>query len=151
MAEKPVNPPLPCPLGKAEGPNKDAELSDVIEALETGTAIRNVPQLVQTLKALQGSSKSQETAQKRAAETGQVDLVAANEWLESHWQVAKRPCSVCGQEQWGIGPNLAQIPTSALGPHNTPRTSPCVLLVCGNCGNTLFFNAIVMGLLAGEK
>jgi hypothetical protein len=84
--------------------------------------------------------------QKRALETGQVDLRVANEWIAVRWP-APRPFPLCDHEEWGIGPSLAQIPTSALGLHSPPRTNPCVAVVCGHCGNTVFLNALVMGLL----
>jgi hypothetical protein len=37
----------------------------------------------------------------------------------------------------------------SLGPEGEDRTGsyPVVQLICGNCGNTLLFNADVMGLL----
>ncbi len=85
-------------------------------------------------------------AQKTAIETGQVDLMVANEWLISHWP-AHRPCPLCDHEEWRIGPSVVQVPTSALGSQTPPRINPCVAVVCGHCGNTVLLNAIIIGLL----
>lgn len=83
-----------------------------------------------------------DAAQKKAAETNEVNETAANEWLKEHWQ--DRTCPVCKIVTWAMAPNFAHIPMSLLGRH-TPSTSfPCVVLTCRNCGNTLFFNAIAM-------
>jgi hypothetical protein len=89
--------------------------------------------------------------QKKALATGQVDLQAANEWIISRWP-APRPCPLCNHEEWNFGGSFVQLPTSALGLQGAPRTSPCVAVVCGHCGNTILLNAIVMGLLPkGEE
>jgi len=123
---------------------EDPELDAVRKTLaERGQPI--TPELLQKLALLIEDPVA--VAQKRAAETGQVDLAAANEWLMSHWPMEKRLCPVCQVVQWSIGPSFAQIPINVIGSHSSPRTNPCVAVVCGNCGNTLFFNAIVMGLL----
>jgi hypothetical protein len=84
--------------------------------------------------------------QKKALETGQVDVASATAWIEAHWP-APRKCPLCNHEDWGIGPSFAQIATSTLGLHKPPRINPCVAVVCGHCGNTIFLNAILMGLL----
>src|SRR5579862_761681 len=94
-----------------------------------------LPELMERMRRLK-------EAQKTAVETGQVDLMVANEWLISHWP-AHRPCPLCDHEDWRIGPSIAQIPTSALGLQTPPRINPCVAVVCGHCGNTVLLNAII--------
>jgi hypothetical protein len=89
-------------------------------------------------------------AQKKALETGQVDLAAANEWLINRWP-EHRPCPLCNHEEWGFGPSFVQLPTSTLGLRSPPRTNPCVAVVCGHCGNTILLNAIIMGLIPKEN
>ncbi len=98
-----------------------------------------IPELMERMRRLK-------EAQKTAIETGQVDLMVANEWLISHWP-AHRPCPLCDHEEWRIGPSVVQVPTSALGLQTPPRINPCVAVVCGHCGNTVLLNAIIMGLL----
>lgn len=102
-----------------------------------------LPELMQRMKRLK-------EAQKKALETGQVDLAAANEWLINRWP-EHRSCPLCNHEEWRIGPSFAQIPTSTLGLQTPPRINPCVAVVCGHCGNTVLLNALIMGLLPEEK
>jgi hypothetical protein len=152
MAEKPKGPPLPFPFGPREGaPPTDPDLNDLIKALtERGTTIRNNPQFVDALKAVLGPPMPG-TAQKRALETNEVDFALANAWFAQHWE-EPRNCPICKKVTWGIAPTFSQNPVSQLGLHMPPRTNPCVAVICRTCGNTLFFNAIIMGLLPqGEK
>lgn len=82
----------------------------------------------------------------KAAETNVVDSALANQWLNTHWK--KRNCSICGQVTWAMAPAFAHIPMNLMGRHSAAMHSfPCVVLTCRICGNTLFFNAIAMGLL----
>jgi hypothetical protein len=92
------------------------------------------------------TKEAKAAAQKRAAETNLVDNAAANAWLKEHW-TKPRKCAVCSKETWGLSPNFAHLPESLVGLHQAVRTIPLVVLTCRTCGNTLFLNAIVMGLL----
>jgi hypothetical protein len=139
MAEKPTSPPLPYPFGEREGAKIAPELAEVLRLL----AERGKATTIEGLRALLDPAAS---AQKRSAEPGQVDLMAANEWLIARWP-SPRPCPLCNHEEWAIAGSLAHIPTSAIGLHMPPRVNPCVAVVCGHCGNTVFLNAIIMGLL----
>jgi predicted RNase H-like HicB family nuclease len=102
-----------------------------------------IPELMQRMRHLK-------EAQKKALETGEVDLAAANEWLINRWP-EHRPCPLCNHEEWGFGPSFVQLPTSTLGLRSPPRTNPCVAVVCGHCGNTMLLNAIIMGLIPSPK
>jgi len=89
--------------------------------------------------------------QKKAAETGRVDNAAMNKWLNQHWKTP-RECPVCKQQDWGVVPQFAHVSLGLPGPQLRTRTYPCVAIACRICGNTLFFNAVIMGLLAkGEE
>lgn len=88
---------------------------------------------------------------KKAAETGVVDNAVANAWFNDHWK-QPRQCPVCSQSTWGVAPTFAHIPLTQVGKglvgtYQPVQTFPCVVVTCRTCGNTLFFNAIVMGLL----
>jgi hypothetical protein len=62
--------------------------------------------------------------------------------------MGSRKCPICESENWGIAPTFAQLPTRPQKVIQAPvRANPCVALICQTCGNTLFFNAIVMELL----
>lgn len=85
-------------------------------------------------------------AQKRAAETGEVDNVLANKWFVDHWP-QPRTCPVCKQNDWGLNPVFGHVSIGALGAQLRTRTVPMVMVTCRICGHTLFFNAVLMGLL----
>jgi hypothetical protein len=86
-------------------------------------------------------------AQKKAAETNEVDFALANAWFAQHWE-EPRNCPICKKVTWGIAPTFSQNPVSRLGLHMPPRTNPCVAVICRTCGYTLYFNALIMGQLA---
>ena|ERR1700683_474599 len=132
-------------LGAADTLNPEVRRM-IAEAIEKAVAD---PELRKAAQALGEAAKRE--IQERAYKTGLVDFVAANAWLLAHWP-APRSCPVCGVEKWGFAPSFLQIPTADLGFDAPPRPYPAVALVCGNCGNTLFFNAVMMGLLPqGQK
>ncbi|MGC2494657.1 hypothetical protein [Candidatus Binatus sp.] len=83
--------------------------------------------------------------QKKAAETNVVDSTAANEWLNKHWKT--RNCPICGIVTWAMAPQFAHVSFARPGVVGAPPSFPCVVLTCRNCGHTLFFNGVVMGLL----
>ena len=69
-------------------------------------------------------------------------------WLQDHWSGVKI-CSVCQKNQWIAGEHL--VTTTKISKKGDillgGETYPLVLLTCGNCGNTLSFNARVMKLM----
>ena len=85
--------------------------------------------------------------QTKALETGRVHFGLVNAWLNENWLKPRR-CPICGDTQWGIAPTFAQIPAATVGLLDArQRSNPCVALISRKCGYTMFFNAIVMGLL----
>ena len=132
---------------------EDPELAELIKHIaEKGKPITNFKQVIEVLEALGIKlADNTATAQKRAAETGVVDLAAVNAWFLQHWP-QPRSCPICQQQRWSIASKFARVP---LGPVNSgprtvmevARTYPAVLVACQTCGNTVFFNAILMGLL----
>jgi hypothetical protein len=103
------------------------------------------------LKWLQEQPTVKEAAQKKAAETNVVDRDLANQWLDKHWR--KRNCAICEQVAWAMAPAFAHVPMELMGrgpvgTYQPVRSFPCVVLTCRICGNTLFFNAVAMDLLA---
>jgi hypothetical protein len=124
MAENPKGPPLPYPFGEREGAKQ-------LDALRERS---------------ERARKSIEEIQANIDRAGQVDFARASAWFAEHWP-EPRICPVCKQTSWGVAPTFAQVPVSQLGLHMPPRTNPCVAVACRTCGNTLFFNAIIMGLL----
>jgi hypothetical protein len=120
-------------IGTLSGETKPEKVVDLLKWLQEGVEL-----------------KTKEAAQKRAAQTNEVDFALASAWFAQHWS-EPRNCPVCKQATWGIAPTFAQIPVSPMGLQTPPRTNPCVAVVCRTCGNTLFFNAVIMGLLPQEE
>ena len=73
------------------------------------------------------------------------------ESLSEKWPAPRR-CAVCNQEAWGVSDKVFQLPE-----YSHPNIvvggpiMPVFAAVCANCGNTLFFNAIHLGLVAKES
>jgi hypothetical protein len=92
-----------------------------------------------------------EERQKEAAETGYVDNELANNWFAEHWP-EPRICPICKQNNWALTPQFVHMSLGPMGPALRTRTYPCVSVVCRVCGHTVFFNAVIMNLLAkGEE
>ena len=62
------------------------------------------------------------------------------------------PCSICQHRDWKIAPKIFEISEfhsrSAMG--GAPRI-PVISLMCVNCSNTLFFNAIKLGVVPADE
>ena len=60
------------------------------------------------------------------------------------WKGSKK-CSVCEEEKWNLSDKIFSVPQ--FGPDNQPgkQMYPVIVLTCGNCGNSLFFNAMSLG------
>lgn len=78
------------------------------------------------------------------AKGGWVDRDFAACWLAEHWK--DRTCPACQQNNWGILEQLVQLPVGARVPI-APQEYPCVLVACRNCGHTLLFSAVRMGVV----
>ena len=61
-------------------------------------------------------------------------------------------CSVCQHRNWEIGPKIFEITEFHSGGAMVggPRI-PVVSVMCVNCSNTLFFNAIRLNLVPSDK
>jgi hypothetical protein len=125
----------------------DPELAELLKLLrEKGVPIKSPEELAELLKALgMKLPETRETAQKRAAETNQVDQSLADQWFRDHWK--NRNCAICQEVTWSMAPDFAHIPMNLIWRHSPVRTFPCVVLTCRACGNTVFFNANAMKLL----
>jgi len=60
----------------------------------------------------------------------------------------QKPCSVCGVSQWRLQERFVSQPVS-----NNPNeirlggeSMPLWPIVCGNCGNTVYLNLLVLGV-----
>src|SRR5438132_1304548 len=73
-------------------------------------------------------------------ELNQAFIQAAISWLVEVWG-HERPCPYCGHPHWSIGTpfEVALTDGGSLSPHFP--------VMCSTCGNTVFINAILAGLL----
>ncbi len=80
-----------------------------------------------------------------------LDREKAEEWLTSQWSGLKE-CPICQQNIWNMPNELVSVNeyrgagVMALG---STASFPFVMVVCSFCGYTMFFNAVVMGLVKG--
>lgn len=56
-------------------------------------------------------------------------------------------CSACGGKKWIIGDKVFQMPEHGLPMRVGGPVVPVIPATCTNCGNTLLFNAIVLGVV----
>ena len=130
------------------GNKPETDLNAAIKALaERGKPIETHELLSNLLELLDPKA----AAQKKAAETGLVDNAVANQWFADHFP-SPRICGVCNREDsYALVPSLGHVSLGPMGAQLRIRTSPLVMLVCRFCGNTLFFNAVMMGVLKQEQ
>ena len=79
-----------------------------------------------------------------------ADMKKVEDWLEHRWP-SKNKCPLCTMETLRIEPHLTATPLS--GHHELIMTQayPFVLVLCENCGHTIFFNAVTLGLAEGTE
>lgn len=69
---------------------------------------------------------------------------AIKDWLIEKW---KDPtCPVCGTVGWGAS-DVLEIPAYGYGRTPELRVTPVSSIMCLECGYTMFFNAILAGLM----
>ena len=73
-------------------------------------------------------------------------------WLNSKSPLIGK-CSICGDRRWGILDDFIQAPVFHPGGGVIigGKAYPCFGIMCANCGNTHFINALVSGLIGGAE
>jgi len=75
----------------------------------------------------------------------------ALKWLEDKWPAKHRDCEICKKQDWNISQHIVAPPTftetSSLSVGGF--TYPQFMLLCNNCGNTKYFNAVISGIVKG--
>src|SRR5258706_13184110 len=73
-------------------------------------------------------------------------------WIEKHWKGEGR-CPVCAEnDRWQPGDHVVELRRFRPGATTPGRpVQPLVSVTCMNCGHTLFFSAVVLGLVAEEE
>lgn len=69
-----------------------------------------------------------------------------------NWLNQKQPtgfqCSVCNDRRWTVGDHVVSALVSEGGGIQIGGTNyPNVFLVCNNCGHTVYFNAVMLGVV----
>lgn len=76
----------------------------------------------------------------------------ALDWLGEKWPINKRVCDVCGHSQWNLAEDIiAPMAFSEGSIMLGGRSYPQLMVICTNCGNTKYFNAVMIGLVKGEQ
>ena len=77
--------------------------------------------------------------------SSQLDYI--RQWIESRSPILN--CPGCGGREWAIQNELAftLMVEPADGQINHNKGYPMVAVTCKNCGNTVFYNAIQMGIM----
>lgn len=70
-------------------------------------------------------------------------------WINSKWPV--KTCEVCLQRQWELHDFMVSTPRFEGGIIIGGQIAPHIMIMCKNCGNTKFFNAVLMGLIKENK
>ena len=93
--------------------------------------------------ATEEASLHAERVERAAAEVEQAFIAAAIDWLQRKWG-SERECPYCGNLGWSISTpfNVLLESRETLSPH--------FAAMCTNCGNTVFINAILAGLVNDE-
>jgi hypothetical protein len=80
-----------------------------------------------------------------------VDAARAIKYLQSTW---KNPCPMCGAQAWGVNEfiyELREYKESAVIVGEPSPILPVIAVICNNCGNTIFVNAIKANLLDSSE
>lgn len=83
-------------------------------------------------------------------ELTQEERDKAAQWVIAKWGPHGSPCPICKHTRWLVGQHLVASSIVSSGGHITllgGPTYPFVQILCQNCGNTQFLNAVVMGIV----
>lgn len=86
-----------------------------------------------------------ESGELTEAEQGKV-----NAWLDKHWPREKRACPISGPTNWVIHNTVLEFPVYSKAAIIGPTIYPIVLLYCQECGYTIHFSAVQIGLFEEE-
>ena len=76
----------------------------------------------------------------------------AMEWFENKWPEERRTCEICLQKTWTLAQDVVMpITYNNKGFQLGGPSYPQIMLICKNCGNTKYFNTVVMDIIKGKK
>jgi hypothetical protein len=94
-----------------------------------------------------GTGTDREEARAARERHREAQRVTAFNWIRAHW-TGSQSCPVCKNSEWRVG-NIVEARLYG-EPASVGALYPYVPYTCTTCALTLFFNAIDMGLFAGE-
>ncbi|MBX9585833.1 MAG: hypothetical protein K2X50_01115 [Gammaproteobacteria bacterium] len=72
----------------------------------------------------------------------------ALQWLSAKWPDENRVCEICNSKNWNIAQDLVTPIRFKNGTIFLDGPSyPQIVVVCNNCGNTKYFNAMIAGMI----
>ena len=76
------------------------------------------------------------------------DKTIIKDWMKDKWREGAN-CSVCGVNNWQVGDHLVASPIAPKSGGMVIGGSvyPQVMSICTNCGHTVYFNAVVIGVI----
>lgn len=74
-----------------------------------------------------------------------TDFSKAIDWIRKNW-TKPAICPICSNDEWGIGDTLVEIKSSM---PNSP-IYPHLIVYCQRCGYTIFFNAVLSGIIKNK-
>lgn len=72
-------------------------------------------------------------------------------WLEEKWPNEKRPCEVCGLLHWQLSSDITTPMVFYGNMVHFGNAYPKFMVICTNCGNTKYFNAVIAGVLKNSE
>ena len=88
-----------------------------------------------------------EEKQGTTMEGAQIDKAKAQAWLQDHWAGSKQ-CPISDENNWVIGDHAVQPNTylPGVGVGIGGPGYPVIMVICGGCGYTMYFNAVMIGV-----
>jgi hypothetical protein len=69
-------------------------------------------------------------------------------WIKEKWKYGA--CQLCKETAWETA-ELVDLPASADAGQEAGSLYPVLMFICGNCGHTIFVNALRAGILLIEE
>ncbi len=68
--------------------------------------------------------------------------------IDGLWRGSAKNCPICGSNQWLIGEHVVESPIITEGVRGFGAGAyPSVMLISQPCGYTLYFNAVILGVI----
>ena len=78
------------------------------------------------------------------------ELQKIDDWIKAH---CKEPfhCQFCGQSEFQVQATAGIVPLFGGGVTMLGSGYPAVVVICSNCGNMLFLNAVTIGVVPARE